>query len=674
MAQREGQNTRAVYRVHRWFARRLSSQFRAILTGLTLRSDEAEHFWSQYFGELQLGGTVVLDPFVGGGTAVSEAKRCGARVIGFDIDPVAASIARFGLSVGSYSKALDHAVELTEAVADQIAPYHRTTVDESEATVLHHFWVEILNCPSCEYTIELHPHYQLAYDREKKLQWVFCHACYAVHQLPIARKMFRCPCGEKTWIHRGPYKSGSATCPACSRHAPIIASRDPGVAPKWRLFAQEYIEGKRSRPARHFRGTTEEDRQLYRNAARVLQEQEVLAPSRPIPPKHRWDQRPLIHNITTYRQLFNDRQLLHLTLLGSTIRGVEDQAIRRVLSMAFTEHLTTNCMYTGYAFGYRRTSALFAIHSYRHIVRPVELNPWLRGIGRGTFPNALRKIRQAVQYAKHPKDIHPKKGVHVSTQSYGDADPVGSDALAVIEGKAVSAIRVEDSRKLRKLPANSVDLVLTDPPYFDNLSYSELSDFYLAWQQTIGMAEEPYSKPQTVAPISKSLALTSRRPEAVERYERLLTTIFKQCHRVLRPEGLCVFTFHHESIKAWLAMVHAIARSGFRCTAVVPMRGEGQGGLHSKEGTIKWDAVLVCRAGSQPTESSSLWVSRQDIEDTKKQCARMAKVLKDATFRQPDKINYSRALLARSCKTDCAHEDAVDLYEAMKDLRDDMRS
>src|ERR1039458_9064099 len=73
LALREGQCTNPLYRVHRWFARRLGSQFRAILTGLTLRSQEADRFWNVYLGEVSLEGAITLDPFVGGGTSLVEA-------------------------------------------------------------------------------------------------------------------------------------------------------------------------------------------------------------------------------------------------------------------------------------------------------------------------------------------------------------------------------------------------------------------------------------------------------------------------------------------------------------------------------------------------------------------------------------------------------------------------
>ena len=158
-----------------------------------------------------------------------------------------------------------------------------------------------------------------------------------------------------------------------------------------------------------------------------------------------------------------------------------------------------------------------------------------------------------------------------------------------------AAIVTASSENLAELPDGTVDLVLTDPPYFDNISYSELSDFYLAWHQTLGVAEHPYRSRAACAPIAANLAITKRTDEQIASYGTRLTGILSQCNRVLKPDGVCVFTYHHRSPAAWLALGESLARSGLKCTAVIPMRGEGQGGLHSHDGTIKWDAVFVCR-------------------------------------------------------------------------------
>src|SRR5947209_14335873 len=75
LALREGQSTNPLFRVHRWFARRLSVQFRSLLTALTLRQSNEGRFWDQFYGDVDLAGLVILDPFVGGGTSLIEADK-----------------------------------------------------------------------------------------------------------------------------------------------------------------------------------------------------------------------------------------------------------------------------------------------------------------------------------------------------------------------------------------------------------------------------------------------------------------------------------------------------------------------------------------------------------------------------------------------------------------------
>ena len=58
----------------------------------------------------------------------------------------------------------------------------------------------------------------------------------------------------------------------------------------------------------------------------------------------------------------------------------------------------------GYATDWRRLSPLFSIRAFRHIARPVEINPWLDGTGRGTFPNAVRQVQRAIAFARAPRE------------------------------------------------------------------------------------------------------------------------------------------------------------------------------------------------------------------------------------------------------------------------------
>lgn len=673
LACREGQRTRDIYRVHRWFARRLSTQFRSILAALTLAPEEEHLFWQRYNEHIPLDGALVLDPFVGGGTTIVEASRCGACVIGYDIDPVAASITRFELSARTREKDLVAAKQIVTPIAEHVRPYHQTRLKGgSAAEVLHHFWVEEVTCQKCAYTFELHPHYQLAWSKERALQWVFCKHCHAVHTLPLGQKRLHCSCGKRTTVRTGTLYQGKVYCPQC-KHTWKLAEGNKERPPVWRLFAQEILQPTEDGFARVFKRAEKADRDTYAAAERALQaleaEEPPFPPGRLIPAEPRFDRRPLIHGISRYAELFNARQRLHLTILGRAIASIKNESVKRLLGLAFSEHLTTNCMYTGYAFGYRRTSPLFSIHGYRHIVRPVEINPWLDGIGRGTFLNSLNKIGRAIAYAKAPTDLKREEGSGRCTEPIGPEDGVVSEEPAdVVDGRARAVVRTQSSADLAHIQDGSVHLVLSDPPYFDNISYSELSDFYLAWHQKLGIAEGLYRDPERSAPMAENLAATERSPEAVAAYTETLTSIFSECYRVLHEQGICVFTYHHKFVQAWQAVGKALAMAGLRCTAVLPMRGEGQGGLHSKNGTIKWDAVIVCRKGESPSPNLGVIVPKEKITAAAEWADWYAQTLghRNVGFRKPDQQNFHLACIAAFAQAGAADEVHLPLEEALQ--------
>lgn len=651
LALREGQSSTPLYRVHRWFARRVGSQFRSILTALTLPPEKADEFWDTYLGKTSVNGAVVLDPFIGGGTSLVESMRCNARVIGFDIDPVATFITRFELSASRMEDQYPEIDRVCAEVSKQIMPLHRTSVDGEDRDVLHHFWVQVKQCSHCESDVELHPHYQLAHSKEKGLQWVFCKDCHSVHELPIERKMLYCSCGKRTAISTGTHRNGIMTCPFCKTSEKFAAdSPENAEAPRWKLFAQEYLVGEGKNCTRHFKQITDADRTLDELAEQRISDigNELLSPSREIPREGRSDGRPLIHGIQRYSDFFNNRQRLHLHLLGKAINQIDCDEARRCMELAFSEHLTTNCMYTGYAFGYRRTSPMFSIHSYRHITRPVELNPWLDGVGRGTFINTVRKISKAIAFAKAPEELHPEGSRLAYNEDFVRRQACLGSVQDVLADNATAAIETQSSEELYLLPDGSVDLVLTDPPYFDNLSYSELSDFYLAWHQALGIAPPPYNDNVTSAPILQNLAITRRSAEAITGYQERLQQIFLECCRVLKPNGVCVFTYHHKLPSAWDALGTALIHSGLSVTKVLPMRGEGQGGLHTYDGTIKWDAVLVCRKKRTKNKSGTPVIKQSSFDEAVLEAIEHFNNLspnKRIGFKVPDYINLARALV-----------------------------
>ena len=117
------------------------------------------------------------------------------------------------------------------------------------------------------------------------------------------------------------------------------------------------------------------------------------------------------------------------------------------------------------------------------------------------------------------------------------------------------------------IPDNSIDVIITDPPYGSNVQYAELSIIWNVWY-------EHYKKKETYLYVDEEAVMNRRLPEELGRkdskfYEEMLYNVFRECYRVLKPKGYLVFTFNNKNINVWIAMLKAVARAGF----VLPNRG-----------------------------------------------------------------------------------------------------
>lgn len=624
-AVREGRRPRPIYQIHKWFARRLGCSFRALLVG-AVELPTAD-FWKAYYETASLSGFTVLDPFVGGGTSVVEAARLGASVIGVDVDPIACAVTAAELDSANLEDLLPTLHALQGSVGKTIAPYHCVKGPEgAQLAAVHHFWVQVVRCPSCEKIGEAHPNYVLAEEAGQK-RWVFCRKCHEPRAVREDQQRFTCrSCNTKTVLDEAPVQKGAYTCPHCEERTPLIAlGREAELPPAWRLFAIE-ASPRTSGPVvpmkeRVFLRATAAHRAAVTRASKaLLQELEAnpdFLPSHAIEKKRRSDSRLTDYGYRQWSQLFNDRQLLHLGRLLREIKKLPDDR-RRVVGLAFSNHLTTNCMLTSYAAGWRRLTPLFSIRAFRHVPRPVELNPWSEGTGRGTFPNAIRQVLRASAFAKAPKEPARKGG-------FRDVEAV----VPAVAPKVFSG----NARELTFVASDSVDMVLTDPPYFDNITYSELSDFFQPWLEHLGLVPEAGKRR---ALVQRALRARRNDEHSIEEFAADLGEAFSEVRRVLKPEGLLAFTFRHSTPEGWLAMAKALARGRLKPVQVLPMPGEAGTGLHTHDGTSLWDAVLVLR--KRPTTSPVENLTTQHVEAARANARRWRN-----RFRRQDRLPFNDA-------------------------------
>lgn len=152
------------------------------------------------------------------------------------------------------------------------------------------------------------------------------------------------------------------------------------------------------------------------------------------------------------------------------------------------------------------------------------------------------------------------------------------------------------------LPDASVDLVITDPPYMDNVHYSELADFFHAWLREI----KPFDGYPTASTTTRHAAeVQSANPAD---FGEAIRAVWKECARLLKPQGLLAFTFHQARITGWAELVKALESAGLVVTAVQPVKAEMSTSTvkSSAADPSNLDSIVVCRlvGHSAPTATT----------------------------------------------------------------------
>ncbi len=166
-----------------------------------------------------------------------------------------------------------------------------------------------------------------------------------------------------------------------------------------------------------------------------------------------------------------------------------------------------------------------------------------------------------------------------------------------------------DSAHLPDIPDRSVDFVVTDPPYFDSIHYSELSNFFYVWLSVL--VNHTYFKAEHV-PTEQEAIVNTNMNKGEKEYTDLLISVFRESERVLKDEGKLIFTFHHAKWCAWWAVLTAILESGFQVSDYFSVKSEYKVNPHIRnKQSLDMDLVLVCQ--KRIIKSNGLSIIPRDI-------------------------------------------------------------
>ncbi len=520
-----------------------------------------------------VGTPVVLDMFSGGGSIPFEGVRLGLSVESVELNPVASLVQlasvnlamRYGSDLAKDVR--DVGEEIARRVEDQLAVYFPKEPGE---TIFAYVWVRSTQCPDCGFATPLTPNWWL--DRKRGVGFRALVEDGRDSPLYVVAEAGADGFNPK----EGNVKRGTGECVRCER--PISGGYIKSEAQAGRMWHQLAAIGykKEGRRGRHFRPPTLEDIHAFQAAEEKLHAERAdweardLIPNESIPFGLTTAQ-PLPYGYSRWSDFFNPRQLLtHVTTLEA-IRNYEwdgisedgrRKAVRTLIALAMDKTVDYNSIQSALNVSRAMVKNTFDRHDFAPKWNYTEID----GAGH-LFRFGVRQIADAYQRC--------------------------ADLLAASQGK--TNLRCADARDLSWLGDESVQAVVTDPPYYANVMYAETSDFFYVWlKRTIGDLYPDWFSESLVDKSAEAVANPANFRGAVEGkggarkaarmdYEMKMTQAWREAHRVLVPGGVLTIMFNHKQLEAWDALAKSIIEAGFTITASCAISTESEHSLQIRE-------------------------------------------------------------------------------------------
>jgi hypothetical protein len=377
------------------------------------------------------------------------------------------------------------------------------------------------------------------------------------------------------------------------------------------------------------------------------------------------------HGYTHWWKLFNSRQLLvHAQLLKSITDAPEETwplDVREQALGAFQQYLRNQNMFAIWNITADKMEPFFSESNYNPKNLTIE-NSVFPSLGRGNWESSSAKCVAALEWARKPWERTLTKPSPSEPNIAHTEDPI-------VLG---TEIFCGSSTDLSPVTSGPLDLVITDPPFGDNVYYADLSDYFYCWLRLAllkwyaGLPEEQYFLPertphsmeaidnpaehpddredyekspfitakhlQTIRDLTDDRALIEKDPNPLYRpepasdfYSTTLGACWAEAGRLLKDGGIMAFTFHHSEDSAWIDVLRALFDAGYLLVATYPIRSDESKGENAAFGSkkIEYDIIHVCRKRLEEPQAVS-W-------------SRMRRWVKDETRRLKEMLEHTHA-------------------------------
>jgi putative DNA methylase len=148
------------------------------------------------------------------------------------------------------------------------------------------------------------------------------------------------------------------------------------------------------------------------------------------------------------------------------------------------------------------------------------------------------------------------------------------------------------------LDSESLDAVITDPPYFDSVPYADLSDFFYVWlkRSLSHLYPEHFSgqlTPKKNEAIMQPMRYGGDKAKAAKAYEDMMHKAFCEASRVLKIGGVMVVVYAHKTTAGWVTLIDSLRRAGFTITEAWPLDTELKSRLRSQNSAALASSIFL---------------------------------------------------------------------------------